>query len=411
MSPSPANINDQNALKSYGDSWASLMNAVRQGTSWSGHEKNRCFLNLAGQQFADASTPSGLNFHDDARAMAICDWNRDGQLDLWIRNRTAPRLRLMLNQTEQRPALSFRLQGTSSNRDGIGSVVEITLNGKPTIRSLRAGEMFLSQSSKWVHFGLGNHKTPKEVTVHWPGGTSEVFPLSETEGRYLLKQGSGIAQKLPPPLSLKIKPAAPLAPTIKHLTSIRLPAALPLPRIIFQNAKSEVVQLKATGRPQLLMIWESSCDSCARNLKLLETQKTTLSKAGIDLVALSADGRINQKTAQRFITQNKYSGTWGIATSDSLVNLWKWQAAWFDRRPPASVPFACLLDGRGYCLALYREDINLETLLNDARELNNIDPRTRWHLAPPLTGTWFTNPLSAQFIWSSIGAKMKIERD
>ena len=408
MSPSPASLSDKKKLNQYGESWGHLLNAVRQGTSWSGHEKNRCFLNLAGKKFADASTLSGLNFHDDGRAMAICDWNRDGKLDLWLRNRSAPRLRLMINQGAQSRALSFRLQGTSCNRDGIGAIIEITLDGKPIIRSLRAGEMFLSQSSKWIHFGLGDQEPPKKVTVHWPGGTSEKFRTLGTTGHFFLKQGTGIAQKLNSPASTTIaqSPPAPLDETIRP-SSIRLPVALPLPRINYQTSDSKPQQFKATGRPQLLMIWESSCDSCARDLRLLEAQKDTLSKAGIDLLALSADGLANSKPAQQIITQTKFSGTWGIADANSLLNLWKWQAAWFDRRPPASVPFACLLDGRGYCLSLYRDGINLETILKDLRELNGITPRDRWHLAPPLNGTWFTNPLSTQFIWSSIGSKMR----
>ncbi|MEN8693431.1 MAG: ASPIC/UnbV domain-containing protein [Akkermansiaceae bacterium] len=408
MSPSPASLKDETKLNQYGKSWGNLLNAVRQGTSWSGHEQNRCFLNLAGKKFADSSTPSGLNFHDDGRAMAVCDWNRDGKLDLWLRNRSAPRLRLMINQGAENRALSFRLQGTKSNRDGIGAIVEMTIDGKPTIRSLRAGEMFLSQSSKWIHFGLGDQKTPTEVTVYWPGGISEKFRTLETTGRFLLKQGTGIAKKLSTPTSIAIAQSPPALPNVQiRPTSTRLPVALPLPRLTYQSSDSKPRQLKATGQPQLLMIWESSCEFCARDLRLLEAQKNTLSKAGIELLALSADDFSNQKATQQTITETKFSGTWGIATPASLLNLWKWQAAWFDRRPTASVPFAYLLDGRGYCLTLYRDGINLEVILNDLRELNGLLPRDRWHLAPPLNGTWFTHPLSPQFIWNSIRSKMR----
>ena len=87
------------------------MKAVRKGTSWSGHERNRCLLNFSGQEFADASSVSGLDFDDDGRGLAVTDWNRDGKLDLWFRNRSAPRLRLMLNQAAQGEFVALRLQG------------------------------------------------------------------------------------------------------------------------------------------------------------------------------------------------------------------------------------------------------------------------------------------------------------
>ena len=107
------------------------MHAVRGGTSWSGGERNRCLLNISGKGFADASSSSGLNFADDGRAIAVTDWNRDGKLDLWLRNRTAPRLRLMMNQKAEGRFLSLLLQGVHCNRDAIGAVVQLDLSGKP----------------------------------------------------------------------------------------------------------------------------------------------------------------------------------------------------------------------------------------------------------------------------------------
>lgn len=116
VSSSPAHPKEEEKLTRYRDSWADLMSSVRQGTSWSGNERNRCLLNLAGKQFADASALSGLDFNDDGRALAVCDWNRDGKLDLWLRNRSAPRLRLMLNQSESQTSLSLRLQGVDPSK-------------------------------------------------------------------------------------------------------------------------------------------------------------------------------------------------------------------------------------------------------------------------------------------------------
>ncbi len=109
----------------YTDAWANLIKEVRNGASWSGGERNCCFLNVAGTRFVDVSSLSGINFNDDGRAIAICDWDRDGDQDMWLRNRSAPRIRLMRNNSSGSRSVSIRLQGVKSNRDGIGAVVKL----------------------------------------------------------------------------------------------------------------------------------------------------------------------------------------------------------------------------------------------------------------------------------------------
>ena len=117
------------------------------------------FLNLGGgqTQFADISGACGLDLMDDGRAIAVTDWDFDGKLDFWISNRTAPRIRLQNNRSQTRNNfVSVRLIGKSCNRDAVGARVELLLEGTPSkqILTLRAGEGFLAQSSKWIHFGI-----------------------------------------------------------------------------------------------------------------------------------------------------------------------------------------------------------------------------------------------------------------
>ena len=117
----------------YVAAWNAAERMLRDGRSWSGRERNCVFLNCGTMPFADISAASGLDFPDDARAMSLVDWDHDGDLDVWLRNRTAPRLRLMLNGLNgagRRPAfLALRLEGTECNRDAIGARVEVALTG------------------------------------------------------------------------------------------------------------------------------------------------------------------------------------------------------------------------------------------------------------------------------------------
>lgn len=383
------------------------MQAVRNGTSWSGHERNRCLLNFSGQQFIDASSLSGLDFGDDGRGLAVTDWNRDGKLDLWLRNRSAPRLRLMINQAAKGEFLSLRLQGVTCNSDAIGAIVEVDCGGLPLVRSLRAGEFFLSQSSKWLHFGLENENVIQKVTVHWPGGEAEEFKGLASGSRYLLRQGSGTAKKIEQPQEVKISSAAtPLTESNQSTQHVRLPVAVSLPKLSYRTPLAKDQQLRATGKHQLLVIWESSCELCDRDLRLLESQKSDLGKAGVSTLALAADHLESMEQVYQRIDKTSFSGEWGLCTPSSLRALWKWQNAWFERKSPPTVPFAILIDGKGNGLSLYRGRIDVNTVLKDSRELIGINPRERWHLAPPLKGTWFTNPLSKAYIQNAIFNEM-----
>jgi len=211
VSQSPADESNRSDAEKYGTAWAAIMQLVRDGKSWSGREKNCCYLNTASSldgatRFANISHVSGLDFADDSRAIAVVDWDHDGDLDLWFRNRTAPRLRFMANQLDarRRSYVALRLEGTSSNRDGVGAVVEVVPRRsrapldadaprRRLVKSVRAGDLFLSQSSKWLQFGLDGADEIATVTVLWSGRDSgrETFTGVAPGGRYVLKQGSG----------------------------------------------------------------------------------------------------------------------------------------------------------------------------------------------------------------------------
>ncbi len=201
MSRSPVDGASTDPSQSYLDSWGELAGLIRKGRSFSGKERNCCFLNTRNGRFADVSSVTGLDHIDDGRTVALSDWDRDGDLDLWLASRTGPRLRFMRNGLgADTRSIAFRLLGDPErgcSRDAIGARVELTLGGKETpsrSRTLYAGDGYLSQSSKWVHFGLGEGDTIRQVSVRWPGSRKpELYQGATAEGRYLLSQGSGRA--------------------------------------------------------------------------------------------------------------------------------------------------------------------------------------------------------------------------
>jgi hypothetical protein len=55
----------------------------------------------------------------------------------------------------------------------------------------------MSQSTKWLHFGLGRESALENVLVHWAGGASEEFTGLAPGQRWHLVQGSGTARRHP----------------------------------------------------------------------------------------------------------------------------------------------------------------------------------------------------------------------
>ena len=184
MSRSPIQAVESGFAENYLEGFRALERMILEGGSFSGRERNCVFLNLGEGQFGNISAVSGLDFPDDARAVATVDWDHDGDLDVWVVNRSAPQLRFLRNDT---PAgahfLRIRLMDRSGNRDGIGARLELHLKDSPArrmIRTLRAGEGYLSQSSKWVHFGLGSSREIDRLVIRWPGGQGGDIHRTET---------------------------------------------------------------------------------------------------------------------------------------------------------------------------------------------------------------------------------------
>jgi tetratricopeptide (TPR) repeat protein len=151
------------ADEAYENGWNAINQFIREGYSWNGGEPN-VFYVRDGAKYRDVSQESGVNFADDARAFAVTELTGDGCLDVLLKNRLGPQLRVLRNRCGQsRPRIAFRLRGVKSNRDAIGA--RVTVDGQT--KWVTAGSGYLSQHTKTLYFGAA---VAKRVTVVWPSG-------------------------------------------------------------------------------------------------------------------------------------------------------------------------------------------------------------------------------------------------
>lgn len=78
--------------------WGNIARSMERGVSWSGHERNRAWRAVGDGTFVDVSAIAGLDHVDDGRVALRCDWDGDGDEDLWVRSRSGPALRYLENQ-------------------------------------------------------------------------------------------------------------------------------------------------------------------------------------------------------------------------------------------------------------------------------------------------------------------------
>jgi hypothetical protein len=104
------------------------------------------------------------------------DIDNDGDLDLLITNNGQTADLLRNDGGHRGGALSVRLVGRQSNRDGIGARVRATVGVRVQVREVKAGSSYLGQGDTRVHLGLGVAAGVDRLEVRWPTGVTEVMP-------------------------------------------------------------------------------------------------------------------------------------------------------------------------------------------------------------------------------------------
>ena len=386
------------------EAWDAIGELLDAGRSWSGRERNGCFLNLGDGHFAAVAGLVGLDHDSDSRGLALVDWDRDGDLDLWLSNRTGPRIRYLRNDLVKSPrSVGLRLEGTRSNRDAIGARVTIVRpdgSSSGVWRSLRAGEGYLAQSSKWLTLPVVEPEGAIKVRVRWPNGSEEKFSGLRPNQRYELQEGSGMARvvSIRGPALPETMPPFPSLPT--DSARIVPHAPLPLPRLKYFDLSGREQLIKGEPSSMLLTLWATWCGPCLHELKALQAGEAQLREAGVDWVPLNVDTleeALPQRLerVRRFNQRHRLSARGGLATGDLVEILDAVQRSIVGRQKAIPVPATFLLDGDGRVSLVYKGRVSLDQILHDVA--GSRDPNREWRdWAVAFPGRWYVSAFGTE---------------
>ena len=179
------------------DGWEDLYvtgGLLQNTTSFAAAQPDAVFVNAGGGRFLDLSAPSGADDPRIGRGAAFGDFDRDGRIDVYVVNQgELPALYRNVTPMGRRHWLEVDTVGTTSNRDGCGARVVVTLGrNKKLMRHVHCGSTgFASGSDPTLHFGLGASAVVPKLSVAWPSGLRQtLLDLSADRSMVVTEPGS-----------------------------------------------------------------------------------------------------------------------------------------------------------------------------------------------------------------------------
>lgn len=161
------------------------------------------FANLKGKRFRLATRDAGPYFDAKhvGRGAAFGDIDNDGDIDIVVNHKDSAAALLRNDTKSDNHWIRLELRGTKSNRDAIGSQVEVVVKGreKPILRQRKGGCSMESANDPRLLIGVGKADVIEKLTIRWPSGavttqtnvkTNQAYPIVEPETAESQKPGA-----------------------------------------------------------------------------------------------------------------------------------------------------------------------------------------------------------------------------
>jgi len=363
---------DATSSPAYERGWNAINELIRSDNTWNGYARNVMFANNRDGTFSEISGPAGLDFPDDSRSFALADIDHDGRLEVILKNRNAPQLRILHNaMKELGGSIAFRLRGTKSNRDAIGTAITLEAGALRQTKYLQAGSGFLAQHSKEIFFGIGTAASGIRATVRWPNGMVQQFENLPVDHRIELEEGrnSFTAKPFAVPPAIYANPAPP--PTLEPLPSqveTWLIEPLKAPEFSLPDLEGKLHPLRQwRGSFVLLNFWVATASLCRAQLNLLNRHHSAFVANHLEVVAVNVDDADSLPSARSLAAQQRLDFPILFATPEvaGIYNiLYRYL---YDRRRNLGIPTSFLIDRDGMIVKVYQGAVDPPRLVEDVR--------------------------------------------
>lgn len=383
---------DKTPSVAYERGWNAINELIRSDSSWNSSERNVMLANHGDGNFSEVSGLLGLDWLEDSRSFALADIDGDGRLEVILKNRNAPQLRVLHNaMPEIGRSISFRLKGVKSNRDAIGAAVTVETGALSQTRYLQAGTGFLAQHSKDLFFGLGHPEGAVRASVRWPSGIWQRFDNLPAGHRIDLEEGKDTFAAHAYGETAKryaVAGTPVVAKPLPRVSGTWLIEPLKAPEFSLPDSLGNPHRLEASlGRFVLLNFWTCTVRICLEQVNLLSRSSASDAPA-FTYFAINVDEPADVSAAKDFILREKLGSNVLFASKEMAGTYNILYRYMFDRRRDLGLPTSFLIDKEGMIVKVYQGPIEVAELARDLRSM----PKTRDERltkALPMTGKLF----------------------
>jgi len=381
------------ASTAYEHGWNAINELIRSDHSWNAYERNVMFANNRDGTFSEVSGVVGLDFLEDSRSFALADIDHDGRLEVILKSRNAPQLRMLHNAMKDLGgSVAFRLRGHQSNRDAIGAAITVESGTLRQTKYLQAGSGFLAQHSKEVFFGVGRSEGTLRATVRWPSGLTQQFDALPVNHRIEIEEGNhsfaATAFVATPRAYTQAEPSPALEPLPSQVETWLI-APLKAPEFSLPDLAGNTRGLREFRNGfVLLSFWATTAPQCREQLLRFQQHRAAFASDSVEIVAVNIDDATDTSAARSIAVEQRLSFPVLFATPEvaGIYNIiYRYL---FDRRRDLAIPTSFLLNREGLIVKVYQGPVDPERVLEDVRAAP-VTAAERIERALPFKGTLY----------------------
>ena len=163
------------------------------GGSPDSERQNALFENLGDGTFVESTLNGITTDTSKSYGNAIGDFDNNGFCDIAVLNNYPTLSALWKNSGNSNKWVKLNLVGVESNRDGIGSWIEVYNNGSMFIRETHCGISYMSQNSSSLIIGAGEETAIDSIIIKWAGsGNIDILRNVAVNQTITVEEGSTI---------------------------------------------------------------------------------------------------------------------------------------------------------------------------------------------------------------------------